>query len=175
MSVKVLAFWPDSAGGLAHQLALKRVKVSSTKFYYCVSSFNQETANQVLDLTKSPPSDKPYDALKRRLLKLFTLDDFQRYEAISNLPLFGDMKPSKLMSSMLALLPLGHKPYFLLRGAFLKRLPANVHAHLLRNDFSNPISLAFKGDESNTDQWSFHYKIPQSPPPIYRILCAHNF
>ena len=151
VSVKVPAFWPDSAEAwfiqTEAQFALKGVTVSLTKFYYCVSAFNQETANQVLDLIKAPPVEGPYEALKRRLLKLFALDDFQRYEAISSLPLSGDMKPSKLMSNMLALLPVGHKPCFFLRGAFLKRLPADVRAHLLRDDFSDPISLALKADE----------------------------
>ena len=129
------------------QFALKAVTASSTKFYYCVSSFSQETANQVLDLIKNPPSSDPYKALKSRLLRLFALDDYQRYEAISNLPLSGNMKPSKLMSNMLALLPLGHKPCFFLRGAFLKRLPADDSVHLLRDDFSDPIDLALKADE----------------------------
>ena len=118
VSVKVPAFWPDSAEAWfvqdEAQFALKGVTDSSTKFYYCVSLFNQETANQVLDLIKSPPSSEPYEALKNRLLKLFALDDFQRYQAISNLPLSSDMKPSKLMSNMLALLPVGHKPRFFL-------------------------------------------------------------
>ena len=151
VSVKVPAFWPDSAEAwfvqVEAQFPLKGVTTSLTKFYYCVSSFNQETANQVLDLIKSPPSSEPYEALKKRLLRLFALDDFQHYEAISSLPLSGDMKPSKLMSSMLALLPVGHEPCFFLRGAFLKRLPAEVHAHLLRDDFSDPISLALKADK----------------------------
>ena len=88
VSVKVPAFWPDSAEAwfvqVEAQFALKGVTASSTKFYYCVSSFNQETANQVLDLIKNPPSSDPYEALKNRLLKLFALDDYQRYEAISN-------------------------------------------------------------------------------------------
>jgi len=147
VSVKVPAFWPDSAETwfvqVEAQFALKGVTASLTKFYYCVSSFNQETANQVLDLIKSPPSSEPYEALQNQLLKLFA----QRYEAISNLPLSGDMKPSKLMSNMLALLPVDHKPCFFLRGAFLKRLPADVRAHLLRDDFSDPISLALKADK----------------------------
>ena len=151
VSVKVPAFWPDSAEAwfmqVETQFALKGVTTSLMKFYYCVSSFNQETANQLLDLIKSPPSSEPYEALKKRLLRLFALDDFQRYEAISSLPLSGDMKPSKLMSSLLALLPVGHEPCFFLRGAFLKRLPADVRAHLLRDDFSDPISLALKADE----------------------------
>ena len=122
VSVKVPAFWPDSAEAwfvqVEAQFALKGVTTSLMKFYYCVSSFNQETANQVLDLIKSPPSSEPYEALKKRLLRLFALDDFQRYEAISSLPLSGDMKPSKLMSSMLALLPVGHKPCFFSPGSF---------------------------------------------------------
>ena len=99
--MKIPTFWLESAEAwfiqVEAQFALKNVTVSSTKFYYCVSSFNQETANQVLDLIKSPPSTEPYGALKNRLLKLFALDDFQRYQVISNLPLSGDMKPSKLM------------------------------------------------------------------------------
>lgn len=170
VSVKVPPFWPDSAEAwfiqTEAQFALKGVTASSTKFYYCVSSFNQETANQVLDLIKSPPSDEPYEALKRRLLKLFALDDFQRFEAISNLPLSGDMKPSKLMSSMLALLPVGHKPCFFLRGAFLKRLPADVRAHLLRDDFSDPISLALKADEI--------YQSRVSSSPVFSVSSASD-
>ena len=151
VSVKVPAFLPESAAAwfiqVKAQFMLKGVTASSTKFYYCVSSFNQETSNQVLDLIKSPPAAGPYEAQKSRLLKLFALDDLQRYEAISNLLLSGDMKPSKLMSNMLALLPPSHKPCFFLKGAFLKRLPADIHAHLLRDDFSNPISFALKADE----------------------------
>ena len=145
VSVKVPAFWLESSEAwfiqVEAQFVLKGVSSSSMKFYYCVSAFNQDTANQVLDLIKSPPAAGPYEALKNRLLKLFTLDDYQRYEAISNLPLSGDMKPSKLMSNMLALLPAGHKPCFFLKGAFLKRLPADIRAHLIRDDFSDPISF----------------------------------
>ena len=119
--VKVPAFWPDSAEAwfvqVEAQFALKGVTPSSTKFYYSVSLFNQGTANQVLDLIKSPSSSDPYEALKSWLLRLFVLDDYQRYETISNLPLSSHMKPSKLMSNILALLPLGHKLCFFLRGA----------------------------------------------------------
>ena len=129
VSVKVPAFWPESAEAwfiqVEAQFALKGVTSSSTKFYYCVSAFNQDTANQVLDLIKSPPAAGPYEALKNRLLKLF----------------------SKLMSNMLALLPAGHEPCFFLKGAFLKRLPADIRAHLIRDDFSDPISFALKADE----------------------------
>ena len=139
---------------------------SSTKFYYCVSSFNLETANQVLDLIRSPPSDEPYKTLKRHLLKLFALDDFERFDAISNLPLSGDTKPSKLMSSMLALLPVCRKPCFFLQGAFLKRLLADVRAYLLRDDFSDPISLALKADKI--------YQSRVSSSPVYSVSSASD-
>ena len=56
------------------------------------------------DPIKSPPACEPYEAMNRRLFKFFALNEYQRYEAILSLPLSGDMKPSKLMSSMLALL-----------------------------------------------------------------------
>ena len=64
VSVKVPPFWPDSVEAwfiqVEAQFVLKGVTANSTKFYYCISAFNQETANQVLDLIKSPPSSKPY-------------------------------------------------------------------------------------------------------------------
>ena len=95
IAVKVPTFWPECAktwlAPTEAPFALQGVTVSSTKLYYCVSSFNQETA--VLDLIKSPPAHEPFKALKRRLLKLFALGDYQRYMAI--LPLVGHMKPSK--------------------------------------------------------------------------------
>ena len=40
-----------------------------------------------------------------------------------------------------------HKHCFSLLGAFLKCLPAVIRAHLLRDDFSNSISLALKADK----------------------------
>ena len=68
VSVKVPAFWPDSVEAwfiqVEAQFALKGVTASSTKFYYCVSSFNRETANQVLDLIKSPPSPDPLQSFE---------------------------------------------------------------------------------------------------------------
>ena len=79
------------------------------------------------------------------------------------------MKPSKLMSNMLALLPVGHKPCFFLRGAFLKRLPADVRAHLLRDDFSDPIFLALKADEIYQSRVSV-YTVSSAPQESVNAL-----
>ena len=83
-------FWTDSA-----EVQFIQTKAQfSLKFYFCVSSFNQETANQVLDTIKSSHSAEPCEALKKLLLKLFALNDFLICKAISNLPLSGDIKSS---------------------------------------------------------------------------------
>ena len=105
-AVKFSAFWPDSAEAWFIQMEAQFdlieelwVPQSSITGY---PPSNKRT-NQVLYQIKSPPAYEPYKAQKRRLFKLFALNDYQRYEAICSLPLSGDMKPSKLMSSMLAL------------------------------------------------------------------------
>ena len=48
---------------------------------------------------------------------------------------------------MLTLLPDDHKLSFSLHGVFLKCLPANIRAHLLRDNFRHTISLALKADK----------------------------
>ena len=54
-------FWTDSAEAQFIQTKAQ----FALKFYFCDSSFNQETANQVLDTVKSSHSDEPCEALKR--------------------------------------------------------------------------------------------------------------
>ena len=71
------------------QFALKGVTVSSTKFNYCVSSFNQETDNQVLDLIKSPPATQPYEEPVVKAVRPWW---FPEVWGISNLPLSGDIE-----------------------------------------------------------------------------------
>ena len=84
---------------------------------------------------------------KNRLLRMYVLTDYARFEAISSLPFSGDMLPSALMSKMLSLLPAGHEACFFLRGAFLKRLPADVRSHLVHDNTSDPLTLSLRADE----------------------------
>ena len=70
--------------------------VSKTKFYHAVAVLPQEC-----------------------LITLYTLNDYQRFEALVSLPLSVDQKPSHLMNRILALLPDDYKPDFILRGLFL--------------------------------------------------------
>ena len=125
VALKLPAFWPENAevwfAQAEAQFAIKSISVSKTKFYYAVASLPQEVATQILDLIRAPPAGDPYKVLRERLITLYSLNDYQRFEALVSLPLTGDQKPSHLMNRMLALLPDDHKPDFILRGLFLSR------------------------------------------------------
>ena len=43
------------------------------------------------------PNTNPYEVLRDRLITLYTLNDYQWFEALVSLPLSGDQKPSHLM------------------------------------------------------------------------------
>ena len=79
--------------------------LKGTKFYHAVTVLSQEVASQILDLIRAPPAGDPYKVLRECLITLYTLNDYQRFEALVSLPFSGDQKPSHLMNRMLALLP----------------------------------------------------------------------
>ena len=96
---------------------------------------------------RAPPATNPYRNLKDCFLRMYALTDYACFEAISSLPLSGDMLPSALMSKMLALLPADHQACFFLCGALLKHLPSDVRAHLVHDRTSDPLSLALHANE----------------------------
>ena len=108
------------------QFRLKGVTGSQTKFDHVVQSMSQTDVVKVLDLIGAPHCNDPYGHLKSCLLQMYDLTDYACFEAISSLTFSGDMLPSVRMSKMLSFLSAGHEACFLLLGAFLKRLPADV-------------------------------------------------
>ena len=119
--MKLTPFWPENIKTWfvqsESQFWLKGVTVSQTKFDYFIQSMTQEVTVKVLNLIRNPLADNPYQYLNKRLLRMFTLNDYACIEAIANLP---------LRSRMLGLLPEGHAPCFFLCAAFLKPLPADI-------------------------------------------------
>ena len=143
VSLKLPAFWPEEVevwfAQTEAQFAIKRIMDSRTKFYYVVSVLPQDVAPQLSDLLRAPPAT-PYESLKDRLFQLYFLSDCQRFEALVNLPLVVDQKPSILMNKMLALYPADSKPDFMFRGHFL-RLPAEIRSHLIHESIIDPRAL----------------------------------
>ena len=107
--LKLSTFWPDSAevwfAQADAQFEIRSISSSRSKFYHAVAALPQDVAGQVLDLIRAPPRDDPYLVLRTRLVRLFTLNEYQRFEALVSLSLSGDQKPSYLMNRMLALYP----------------------------------------------------------------------
>ena len=137
---------------------------------------SQSDAVKILDLIRAPPATDPYRHLKDRLLRMCALTDYARYEAISSLPLSGDMLPSTLMLKMLALLTADHQACFFLRGAFLKRLPSDVRAHLVHDQTSDPLSLALHANviyQSRVSSASAVNHI-SSAPDDYPVLAVRD-
>ena len=91
-----------------------------------------------------PPATDPYEFLKSCLEQSYS--EYNRAEQLFNLPALGDMKPSHLMNSMLALLPDGHQPGFLFRFLFLNRLPAEIRSYLINVKMEQLQDLAVLAD-----------------------------
>jgi hypothetical protein len=150
VSIKLPTFWTDSPEvwflQAEAQFAIKRVTASLTKFHHCVAALPQDVATRLIDLIRSPPAD-PYSTLRARLVHMYTLSDFQRYQALQSLPVLTDQKPSELMDKMLVLLPEDAKPGFFFLGLFMDRLPADIRSHLLTESIADPRKMATRADE----------------------------
>ena len=112
---------------------LKMYLFQRQSFYHAVAVLPQEVASQILDLIFAPPAGDPYEVLWEQLITLYSLNNYQRFEALVSLPLSGDQKPLHLKNQMVALLPDDYKPDFILRGLFLRHLPTDVCSHLLQS------------------------------------------
>ena len=97
---------------------------------------------------------------------MYGLTDYARFEAISSHPFSGDMLPSALMSKKLSLLPAGHEACFLLHGAFLTPLPADVRSHLIHDNTSDPLPYLSVPTRST--------RVGFSPPPPSTTSIPHH-
>ena len=83
VSLKLSTFWTDSPEvwfiQAEAQFEVKRITVSRTKFNHCLPVLPQDVACRLLDLVRAPLAD-PYEALRSRLIQMYTLSDFQRYQ-----------------------------------------------------------------------------------------------
>ena len=130
MAMKLPAFWPDASevwfAQADAQFVIKAVTIAKTKFYNAVAVLPQDVAAQILDLIQAPPARTPNKVLKDRLIILYSINGYQRFQALVSLPLSRDQKPSHLMNRMLALLPHDYKSDFILRVLFFCQHPTEV-------------------------------------------------
>ena len=137
VSVKLPPFWCENPrlwfAQAESQFATRAITASLTKYHYVVSSLTQEAASRVMGLVEAVPSgNSPYEVLKEALMSAFTLSEYQRAEAIAQLPPLGEQKPTQLLSQLRSLMPTGHPDCFFSRHAFLSRLPEQVRTVVIK-------------------------------------------
>ena len=84
VSIKLPTFWTDSPKvwflQAESQFAIKPVTTFLTKFHHCVAALPQDVATHLIDLVCNPPAD-PYATLRACFVQMYTLSNFQRYQA----------------------------------------------------------------------------------------------
>ena len=143
VTIKLPTFWTDSQEvwllQAKAQFENKRITTSQTKFTHCIASPLQDVTCRLLDLVRSPQAD--HKALWRRLIQIYTFNDFQRYQTLQSLPLLSDQSPSELIDKMLLLFPRMRSQVFSSRvyslGVQLMSL-----VHLLSESINDPCGMA---------------------------------
>ena len=125
-SLKLPSFWATQT---KTQFALRNITADVTKYYYVVSTLDQDTAQRFIDLLDTPPEDNKHTTLKERLLDTFMLSEYECSARLLSMPNLGDKKPSVLMDEMLGLLG-QHTPCFLFKYIFLLQLLEDIQTIL---------------------------------------------
>lgn len=149
VSLKLPTFWTSQPHvwfeQAEAQFHVRQINVDDTKYYYVVSSLDQEAAGHIIDFLRHPPADKKYEGIKKLLTDTFGLSRRARAAKLLHMDGLGDRKPSDLMNEMLALLD-GHKPCLLFEQLFLEQMPDDIRLIIADDDFSDPRKLAARAD-----------------------------
>ena len=152
--VKLPEFWPMQAAlwfaRADAEFVSKAVTVEQTKYAHVVAALPVEVAARVSDEILSPDGTHPYQRLRQRLLDTYTLDEFQRFCGLVDMPARPSDRPSALLDAMFAFLPEGvsrEDPGWMFKNLFLRRLPAELCTLLMPHKSETVRQLATRGDE----------------------------
>ena len=124
-AVKVPPFWPSDRmlwfTQVEAQFMLRGITAQLTKFHHVLTNLSQEIAIEVRDLLMNPPTENPYDVLKKTHIKRTTLFEQQQLQQLLNAEDLGDQKPTQLLQKMQQLLSVA----------------AFINAPLIRNNVRN--------------------------------------
>ena len=132
--VKLPEFWSHAPGMWFARAELRFTVCGVTsemeKFAYAADALQYEAMRLVTDLITAPPADRPYTALKERLLLAHQLTPIQKAQKVMNMPSLGDRRPSQLLATLLEFCPTGEENTAFFRSAFLHRLPNDLQVSL---------------------------------------------
>nr|XP_042909054.1 uncharacterized protein LOC122271523 [Parasteatoda tepidariorum] len=116
------------------QFTLAGVSTESTKFHHVVAALQPEELAIISDIVISPPVDKPFAALKKRLCSQYAESEAQRLRDLISGMQLGDRRPSRLLLEMRNKAGARINDE-ILKSLFLQRLPTNVQQILaISND-----------------------------------------
>ncbi len=151
-------FWPHNPDIWFKQLESKfricNITSSTTKFDLTLDTLPAEVCSNISDSLSAIDefADDAYDQLKTLLITRYTKDRWTRAFELLELPDLGDRKPSDLMRQMLDLLPADDRPGTLFMAMFLLRLPSEMRAHLIAQDFKDCSLMAECADRLHSSR-----------------------
>ena len=150
--VKLADFWLEEPDlwFVQTEAQFRRGHVFSTraKADYLLAALQPTTLKSVRDVLADVTADDTtlYARLKERLLRRFAATKWSLAFQVLGHPGLGDLRPSQLLDSMMALLPAGEPAGVLFQALFLQRLPADMRDHLVAGDFHSPRDMAAVAD-----------------------------
>jgi hypothetical protein len=140
-------FWSDAPAGwflyAESQFRIRNITSEVDRFDHLVGALPKSSVRLVIDALES--LDRPYSALKQRLLASHELSEFQRIELLFKMEPLGSRKPSELLSHMLEICPRGEERNRFFIFLFLQRLTKELRSHLNDSE-QDPVKLAAEAD-----------------------------
>ena len=150
--VKLPEFWVDEPElwftQAEAQFRRGRVLDGCLRADYLLSALQPATLKSVRDILtdRTHPDTTLYARLRERLLRRFAATSWSLAFQVLNHPGIGDLKPSQLLDSMMALLPADEPAGKIFQALFLQRLPADMRDHLVAADIATPREMAVVAD-----------------------------
>ena len=104
---------------------------SKMKFNLVLPALSEETLLRMKAIVNMLDQQAdPYAALQACLLEVYAPNEWECAARLCHMRELGDLKPSQIMDSMLALLLEGEAPGLLFKSLFLARLPGDMRGHM---------------------------------------------
>ena len=130
------------------QFSLRSPKISTQeqRYFHVLAALPEPVASSIKAHLQSPIWSTCYDDLKAELLQRYVRTKWQLADDLLHHPGIGDRRPSALYADMANQLPAGEPAGILFQALFLSRLPPDIRAHLVAQDFDTPRLMAAHAD-----------------------------
>lgn len=122
-------FWESNPelwfGQLESQFHISGITADVTKFHSVVAALDSNVLSCATDLVRTPPTEKLYETLKKRILSQYVQSDSARLKHLLQDLFLGDKRPSQLLLEMRNLAD-GKISDVVMKSLWLQRLPVPI-------------------------------------------------